>query len=363
MHITFFVAGSASHVEGTPGYTPSIFKDADKLKGKQSPRKRKTVTSSKTPDVISETSSAIHKIKGRKKRRLKFSDDSNKLGRPSKDIKLDEGHTGCHGDHDYLRTTKLHYVQNNIEHLQTQLKEQGEKFEAALKLSEAKNISLDTVKDFQLWTGFPNRAVFDALASYLGKRGGRNMKYWYGGATDRHQYHKDIGMVNKPGPDRKMSFEEELFLVIVKLKTGYDNIELAHLFGISDTVVGRIFTTIINFMMTELRTLFEMTPLNEEGVADCFKRWDNLKVVLDCTELAVERSTSLTSRKIIYSNYKDKDTVKLGVSLARNLCVNFVSKAYGGRASDKFITMDSKNMLDALPQGTTVMTGSMWARN
>ena len=38
-----------------------------------------------------------------------------------------------------------------------------------------------------------------------------------------------------------------------------------------------------------------------------------------------------------------------------NLTVNFVSFAYGGRASDKHITLDSNSLLGNLPPGSEVM--------
>ena len=43
------------------------------------------------------------------------------------------------------------------------------------------------------------------------------------------------------------------------------------------------------------------------------------------------------------------------VGLSPNLCVNYISAAFGGRASDKFITLESQDMLDALPPGSKVM--------
>ena len=43
------------------------------------------------------------------------------------------------------------------------------------------------------------------------------------------------------------------------------------------------------------------------------------------------------------------------VGLSANLTVNFVSFAYGGRASDKHITLDSTSLLCNLPLGSEVM--------
>jgi hypothetical protein len=58
----------------------------------------------------------------------------------------------------------------------------------------------------------------------------------------------------------------------------------------------------------------------------------------------------------MYSNYKGKETIKFMVGLSPALSLNYVSKAYGGRASDKHITLDSNNLLDALDPGSSVMS-------
>ena len=90
------------------------------------------------------------------------------------------------------------------------------------------------------------------------KRVGENLKYWKGSATSKHKHHYDIGMSNKPSPDHKLSFDEELSLFLVKLKSGMTNIELKVKFGVSDTSVGQIFTTHINLLCLELKISFEV---------------------------------------------------------------------------------------------------------
>ena len=43
------------------------------------------------------------------------------------------------------------------------------------------------------------------------------------------------------------------------------------------------------------------------------------------------------------------------VGLAPNLAVNYISKAWGGRASDKTITMESEELLTNLHEGDAIM--------
>ena len=196
--------------------------------------------------------------------------------------------------------------------------------------------------------------MFDALSIYLKRRGALDLKYWHGSATVKHHHFKDLGMVNKPGPDRKLVFEDELLLVLVKLKTGLNNQRLSCMFGVSATLVSSIFSTLINFMARELKILFEM-PVIQEPVADCFQKYRGLRSVIDCTEIQSEKGKNLQARKEMYSNYKSKETVKFMIGMGPSLCVNYVSKAFGGRASDKHIVLSSTTFLEGLPIGSMVM--------
>lgn len=146
-------------------------------------------------------------------------------------------------------------------------------------------------------------------------------------------------------------------MTLVKLKTGDFNSEVARKFQISEGHMSRIFSTWINFLHVQLKYLFEMKLSweNVETIPECFQRYPNLISVIDCTELQIERATSLQARKETYSNYKSRDTVKFMVGLSPNLTVNFVSKAYGGRASDKHITLSSDLFMNALPPNSFVM--------
>ncbi|XP_064461743.1 uncharacterized protein LOC135371699 [Ornithodoros turicata] len=76
-----------------------------------------------------------------------------------------------------------------------------------------------------------------------------------------------------------------------------------------------------------------------------FKHYKNTRVVLDCTEVALERPSDLTSRLLTYSQYKRQYTIKIliGCSPSGMICV--VGQGHGGRASDSHLTSQS-NVLD-----------------
>lgn len=231
--------------------------------------------------------------------------------------------------------------------------EELQRIKDELECMKSKCLSLQTIKEsaFHIWTNFPNRRIFNAIAEYLKGTAGNKLKNWRGPSqTTKHK--RFTG--NKPGPPRKLAFEEEFFLVVVKLKTGFHNIRLQHLLGISESLISQIFTTWLTFLSYELKILFEM-PEDchgyEDGMANCFKHFPNLKVVLDCTELRAQKSSDLKARKEMFSPYKGTETIKFNVGLATYRGVNYCSKAYG-----KYITMSSPELLAKLPPGCKVMS-------
>ena len=160
----------------------------------------------------------------------------------------------------------------------------------------------------------------------------------------------------KPGPERKLSFADEFFLVLVKLKSGRMNEDLALHFGVSTGLVSQVFTSWLFFLDAELKLLFQMAESgNADGLPSIYEEISNLRIIIDCTELMLQKPSDLQERKETFSNYKHHDTVKFLVGMSPQLYVNYVSKAWAGRASDKHITLNSDCLLEGLPPGSKVM--------
>ena len=77
---------------------------------------------------------------------------------------------------------------------------------------------------------------------------------------------------------------------------------------------------------------------------------EKVAVVLDCFEVFIEEPSNL-----LLSNYKHHNTIKLLIGIATPSVVSFISEAWGGRLSDKYLT-EHCNILDKLLPGDVVLT-------
>lgn len=106
----------------------------------------------------------------------------------------------------------------------------------------------------------------------------------------------------------------------------------------------------------------ELEPLNPFPSRDitsltlpaAFRKFQNIRCIIDCTELFIERPSNLTGQSLTFSNYKHHTTIKFLVAIVPTGAVCYVSQAWGGRVSDRCITEQS-GFLDHICPGDVVM--------
>ena len=88
---------------------------------------------------------------------------------------------------------------------------------------------------------------------------------------------------------------------------------------------------------------------------ECFcEKYPLTGVIIDCTEIFIEKPSCFRAQSGTYSSYKSHNTAKGLIGIAPHGAVTFVSKLYGGHCSDKAIVEDC-GILQLLEEGDSVM--------
>lgn len=157
---------------------------------------------------------------------------------------------------------------------------------------------------------------------------------------------------------KKLSMEDHLFLILVKLRLGLKNRDLAYRFGLLFSTVSKIFRSWIKVLakfMVEYLIYWPEKPALRRNLPKCFKKhYPNAVCIIDCTEIFTERPFSLNARAQTWSNYKNHNTVKYLVVCTPAGAVCFISDGWGGRVSDKEITLKS-GILEYIETGDQVL--------
>jgi hypothetical protein len=160
-----------------------------------------------------------------------------------------------------------------------------------------------------------------------------------------------------PESGASLSAVDRVLLVLMKLKLSATNSELSIRFGVSEQTVSVIIRTHIDVIAAAVGFLVPW-PDREAIVMhmppQCKKNFPKLRIIIDCTEVFIERSKNLLARAQTYSNYKHHNTIKFLVGISPSGAFTYISKAWGGRASDKQITL-ADGLLDKLDHGDMVM--------
>ena len=147
--------------------------------------------------------------------------------------------------------------------------------------------------DIAFYTGFPNYKTL-MLCYDIVKDSAKNISF---GSHERGNF--DCPAVLQQGRPRALTTFQEFILVLMRLRLGLFEKDLAHRFRISESTISIIFRTWIRFLRLELQELILIPPRDvlQEHMPKIFKEfYPNTVVVIDCTEVQMERPSALDNQ-------------------------------------------------------------------
>ena len=146
---------------------------------------------------------------------------------------------------------------------------------------------------------------------------------------------------------------EQFLIVLMKLRLNIGDQDLAYRFGIHQSTISRYFNKWLDILyhISELAKREELLRIMPVDFRTDFGKY---VIIMDCFVIFIERPTSLMARAQTWSNYKKHNIVKFLIGITPQGTVGFISKGWGGRASDVHITEHS-GLLHHLLSGDVVL--------
>ena len=132
--------------------------------------------------------------------------------------------------------------------------------------------------------------------------------------------------------------------------------DIAYRCGVHVATVSRIFHHVLNVLYVKTKDLIKWPDrdvLRSTMPTSFRKFFKNCAIIIDCSEIFIERPTDLLARAQVWSNYKHHSTVKFLIGITPQGTISYISKCTGGRMSDKEI-VEQSNLLSYLLPGKPV---------
>ena len=187
-----------------------------------------------------------------------------------------------------------------------------------------KHYTVSTLNEdvLRMETGLPTKDVFHIVVNYI-IRFKQSINYFAGWRVE------------------SISFEDQIFITLMKDRQSYTNLHLAQLFNCSISTIANIVTTFIHVLhsvlFTDLMTSIPSRDKNKLSAPSTFSQFGSCRVVIDCRDIKIATSGLMNQQNATYSNYRGMHSFKVIVGVAPNGVITYVSNLYPRSISDKAI--------------------------
>ena len=163
----------------------------------------------------------------------------------------------------------------------------------------------------------------------------------------------EAGVKSNKGRRRILRPLDEFFLLLIRLRLGLFEQDIAYRFDISQSTVSRIIMTWTNLLYHQLKQIPLWPPkaLTLSNMPKIFRdKYPSTRVIIDATEIFIEQPSLPEIQQLTFSNYKNHNTYKGLIGISPSGAVVFMSDLYPGSISDKQLTKRC-GILDLLESG------------
>lgn len=154
------------------------------------------------------------------------------------------------------------------------------------------------------------------------------------------------GQSDNSWPNKTLSLKNQLLLTLMKFRHNFDYNFLAILFKIHYITVSAVFKYWTELMYDKFDHVdFWKLRADEEGL---------FTVILDCTEIPIQKPKSPAEQQATWSSYKNTNTFKALIGIDEAGTVTFVSTLFGGSVTDDLI-VEKSGVVDKLKDGDFVL--------
>ena len=283
-------------------------------------------------------------------RPLIVDDTSGNIDELTPDYKFDNAVDDASTD-----TTNTEILSNKVHALELKVKELEDKLQQSESNAARELFHLENIKQkeelVKFYTGFPDYATLMIFFEEILKHDAEVMRLWKGKDC------KDDFDEIKCGRPCKLPLLEQFFMMLVRLRLGLLELDLANRFGVSQSTVSRITLTWINLLYHSFKVIERFPPWNvvKKYMPEVFKKeYPNTRIIIDATEFFIERPSSLLNQSCTFSNYKNRNTVKVLIGITPSGAISYVSQTYEGSISDRRL-VELSGLLQLLEPGDEIM--------
>lgn len=210
---------------------------------------------------------------------------------------------------------------------------------------------LENSESVKMYTGLNSKEVLLKFFNIITKKV-QKINYWRGSKKAQNKKANP----HPGGRSRATTWFDEYLLTLVYLREGLSMNILGSWFAVSLSNVSSIISTWVNLMFQILKKylVWPSTEQVKSSLPSSYPaEYADTRVILDCAEFFLRKPKNCSSQAATYSQYKHHNTVKVLIGITPRGLITFVSKPYGGNASDRYIM--ENEFLDKIEPGNAVM--------